>query len=64
MSVRRRAALLSCLALLRIAATSPAHLDDAVKVIEEACGEPVKLVEHHSDLTHWTARRLTRRSRR
>jgi hypothetical protein len=34
----------------------PAHLDDAVKVIEEACGEPVLLVEHRSDLTYWTAR--------
>ncbi|GGM21145.1 MULTISPECIES: hypothetical protein [Micromonospora] len=33
----------------------PAHLDDAVKLIEEACGEPVVLTEHHSDLTYWTA---------
>ncbi|MEU6021039.1 hypothetical protein [Micromonospora sp. NPDC047134] len=33
----------------------PAHLDDAVKMIEEACGERVTLVEHHSDLTYWTA---------
>ncbi|MDG4795307.1 hypothetical protein [Micromonospora sp. WMMD1082] len=34
----------------------PAHLDDAVKVIEEACGERVTLTEHRSDLTYWTAR--------
>ncbi|PTA48051.1 hypothetical protein [Micromonospora sp. RP3T] len=33
----------------------PAHLDEAVKMIEEACGEPVSLTEHHSDLTYWTA---------
>ncbi|MGW0433922.1 hypothetical protein ACWDV4_15455 [Micromonospora sp. NPDC003197] len=29
-------------------------LDDAVDVIEDACGEPVTLVEHHSDLPYWT----------
>ncbi|GGM32522.1 hypothetical protein GCM10011608_16330 [Micromonospora sonchi] len=34
----------------------PAHLDDAVKLIEEACGERVTLTEHRSDLTYWTAR--------
>ena len=34
---------------------SPSHLDDAVRLIEEACGEPVTLVERHSDLTYWTA---------
>ena len=34
---------------------SPGHLDDAVKLIEEACGERVALTEHHSDLTYWTA---------
>ncbi|MDI5936780.1 MULTISPECIES: hypothetical protein [Micromonospora] len=33
----------------------PAHLDDAAKMIGEACGEPVVLTEHHSDLTYWTA---------
>ncbi|EEP72844.1 hypothetical protein MCAG_03171 [Micromonospora sp. ATCC 39149] len=33
----------------------PAHLDDAAKMIEEACGEPIILTEHHSDLTCWTA---------
>ncbi|MFG1915909.1 hypothetical protein [Micromonospora sp. NPDC048898] len=33
----------------------PAHLDEAVKLIEEACGERVALVEHRSDLTYWTA---------
>ncbi|QOC94113.1 hypothetical protein [Micromonospora craniellae] len=33
----------------------PAHLDDAVKTIEEACGARVTLTEHHSDLTYWTA---------
>ncbi|GAB3818200.1 hypothetical protein [Micromonospora zhanjiangensis] len=34
----------------------PAHLDEAVKLIEDACGESVALVEHRSDLTYWTAR--------
>jgi len=34
----------------------PSGLDDAVRLIKEACGEPVSLVEHHSDLTYWTAR--------
>ncbi|MGC4804851.1 hypothetical protein [Micromonospora sp. DT233] len=33
----------------------PAYLDEAVKLIEEACGEPVVLIEHRSDLTYWTA---------
>jgi hypothetical protein len=33
----------------------PAHLDEAVKLIEEACGERVVLTEHRSDLTYWTA---------
>ncbi|MDG4760799.1 hypothetical protein [Micromonospora sp. WMMD710] len=33
----------------------PAHLDEAVTLIEEACGERVTLVEHRSDLTYWTA---------
>ncbi|MEU8259376.1 hypothetical protein AB0C02_01955 [Micromonospora sp. NPDC048999] len=33
----------------------PAHLDEAAKLIEEACGEPVALTEHRSDLTYWTA---------
>ncbi|WP_405114526.1 hypothetical protein OG559_09935 [Micromonospora sp. NBC_01405] len=33
----------------------PAHLDEGVKLIEEACGEPVVLTEHHSDLTFWIA---------
>lgn len=35
---------------------SPSHLDEAVKFIEEACGERVALVERRSDLTYWTAR--------
>lgn len=35
---------------------APAYLDEAVKLIEENCGEPVVLVERHSDLTYWTAR--------
>lgn len=35
---------------------SPPHLDEAARQIGEACGEPVILVEHHSDLTYWTAR--------
>jgi hypothetical protein len=30
-------------------------MDEAAKLIEEACGEAVTLVEHHSDLTYWTA---------
>ncbi|MGC5660910.1 hypothetical protein ACN261_11000 [Micromonospora sp. WMMD723] len=34
---------------------NPPHLDEAVKLIEEACGERVSLTEHHSDLTYWTA---------
>ncbi|WFE63471.1 hypothetical protein [Micromonospora sp. WMMD714] len=34
---------------------NPPHLDEAVKLIEEACGERVTLTEHHSDLTYWTA---------
>ncbi|MBW4704327.1 MULTISPECIES: hypothetical protein [unclassified Micromonospora] len=34
---------------------NPPHLDEAVKLIEEACGERVALTEHHSDLTYWTA---------
>ncbi len=35
---------------------NPADLDEAAELIEEACGEAVVLVEHHSDLTYWTAR--------
>ncbi|WP_433346487.1 hypothetical protein [Micromonospora sp. CA-111912] len=34
---------------------NPAHLDEAVRLIEESCGEPVVLAEHQSDLTYWTA---------
>lgn len=34
---------------------TPSHLDEAAKIIEEACGEPVTLVERRSDLTYWTA---------
>jgi hypothetical protein len=34
---------------------NPSDLDEAAKLIEEACGEAVTLVEHHSDLTYWTA---------
>lgn len=34
---------------------SPSHLDDAAKLIEEACGAPITLVERRSDLTYWTA---------
>ena len=39
----------------RTGTASPGHLDDAVKLIEEACGERVALTERHSDLTYWTA---------
>jgi hypothetical protein len=35
---------------------NPGDLDEAADLIQEACGEPVTLVEHHSDLTYWTAR--------
>ncbi|WP_329109863.1 hypothetical protein OG792_13575 [Micromonospora sp. NBC_01699] len=35
---------------------NPGDLDEVAAMIEEACGEPVILVEHHSDLTYWTAR--------
>jgi hypothetical protein len=35
---------------------NPSDLDEAVQLIEQACGEPVTLVERHSDLTYWTAR--------
>ncbi len=31
-------------------------LFDAAKEIEQECGFPVQLVEHHADLTYWTAR--------
>ncbi len=34
----------------------PNGLDDAARLVEEACGEPVTLIEHRSDLTYWTAR--------
>jgi hypothetical protein len=35
---------------------NPSDLDEAADLIQEACGEPITLVEHHSDLTYWTAR--------
>jgi len=35
---------------------NPSDLEEAAELIEEACGEPVTLVEHHSDLTYWTVR--------
>ncbi|WP_326562534.1 hypothetical protein [Micromonospora sp. NBC_01796] len=35
---------------------NPGDLDEAAGIIQEACGEPISLVEHHSDLTYWTAR--------
>ncbi|GAB2919024.1 hypothetical protein GCM10027280_02570 [Micromonospora polyrhachis] len=31
-------------------------LDEAVDMIEKACGEPITLVEHRADLTYWTVR--------
>ncbi|MFY1626225.1 hypothetical protein ACN268_23975 [Micromonospora sp. WMMD735] len=34
---------------------NPPHPDEAVRLIEEAWGEPVALIEHHSDLPYWTA---------
>lgn len=33
-----------------------ADLDHAVRCLEDECGIPVTLVEHHADLTYWTAR--------
>ena len=32
------------------------NLDDAVRVVRDEVGAPVALVEHHADLTYWTAR--------
>lgn len=32
-----------------------AFLADATKTIEDECGVPVVLVEHHADLYYWTA---------
>lgn len=34
---------------------SPPNLDEAAKLIGEACGEPITLTERRSDLTYWTA---------
>lgn len=34
---------------------TPVDLEKAADYIAEACGSPVTLVEHHSDLTYWTA---------
>lgn len=34
---------------------NPSDLDEAAATIEQACAEPITLVEHRSDVTYWTA---------